>query len=108
MHASTARTPTILTAGANDRCTSAGQAREFYQALINHSVDSELVIYPGEGNCVRRFPAVTDYLTRLVTLFERALAGPVRRWDPSGSASARFSAAGRITRAAQRRCFIES
>jgi dipeptidyl aminopeptidase/acylaminoacyl peptidase len=71
MHASKARTPTLLTAGAKDRCTPAGQAREFYQALISHGVDSELVIYPGEGHGVSRFPAVTDYLTRLVTWFER-------------------------------------
>jgi dipeptidyl aminopeptidase/acylaminoacyl peptidase len=71
MHASRARTPTLLTAGAKDRCTPAGQAREFYQALIGHGIDSELVIYPGEGHGVSRFPAVTDYLTRLVTWFER-------------------------------------
>jgi dipeptidyl aminopeptidase/acylaminoacyl peptidase len=71
MHASKARTPTLLTAGAKDRCTPVGQAREFYQALIGHGVDSELVIYPGEGHGVRQFPAVTDYLTRLVTWFER-------------------------------------
>ncbi len=71
MHASKARTPTLLTAGAKDRCTPAGQAREFYQALIGHGIDSELVIYPEEGHGVRRFPAVTDYLTRLVTWFER-------------------------------------
>jgi dipeptidyl aminopeptidase/acylaminoacyl peptidase len=71
MHASKARTPTLLTAGAQDRCTPAGQAREFYQALIGHGVDSELVIYPGEGHGVSRFPAITDYLTRLVTWFEK-------------------------------------
>jgi dipeptidyl aminopeptidase/acylaminoacyl peptidase len=79
MHASKARTPTLLTAGAMDRCTPAGQAREFYQALISHGVDSELVIYPTEGHGVRRFPAVMDYLTRLVTWFERYMpAGDVR------------------------------
>jgi dipeptidyl aminopeptidase/acylaminoacyl peptidase len=71
LHASKARTPTLLTAGAKDRATPTGQAREFYQALIGHGVDSELVIYPGEGHGVSRFPAVTDYLTRLVTWFER-------------------------------------
>jgi dipeptidyl aminopeptidase/acylaminoacyl peptidase len=71
MHASKARTPTLLTAGAKDGCTPAGQAREFYQALTGHGVDSELVIYPEEGHGVSRFPAVTDYLTRLVTWFER-------------------------------------
>jgi dipeptidyl aminopeptidase/acylaminoacyl peptidase len=71
MHASKARTPTLLTAGAKDRCTPPGQAREFYQALVGHGIDSELVIYPGEGHGVSRFPAVTDYLTRLVGWFEK-------------------------------------
>ncbi len=71
MHASKTRTPTLLTAGAKDRCTPAGQAREFYQALLGHGIDSELVIYPGEGHGVSRFPAITDYLTRLVTWFEK-------------------------------------
>jgi dipeptidyl aminopeptidase/acylaminoacyl peptidase len=71
LHASKATTPTLLTAGANDRCTPAGQAREFYQALTGHGVDSELVIYPQEGHGVSRFPAVTDYLTRVVTWFDR-------------------------------------
>ena len=32
---------------------------------------SQLVIYPGEGHGVRRFPAVTDHLTRLVMWFEK-------------------------------------
>jgi dipeptidyl aminopeptidase/acylaminoacyl peptidase len=67
MHGSKARRPTMLTAGAKDRCTPAGQAREFCRPLIGHGGDSELVIYPGEGHGVSRFPAVTDYLTRLVT-----------------------------------------
>jgi dipeptidyl aminopeptidase/acylaminoacyl peptidase len=71
MHASKAVTPTLLTAGAKDRCTPAGQAREFYQALIGHGIDSQLVIYPEEGHGVGRYPAITDYLTRLVTWFER-------------------------------------
>jgi dipeptidyl aminopeptidase/acylaminoacyl peptidase len=71
MHASKTRTPTLLTAGARDRCTPAGQAREFHQALIGHGVDSELVIYPEEGHGVSRYPAITDYLTRLVSWFEK-------------------------------------
>jgi len=71
LHASKATTPTLLTAGAKDRCTPAGQAREFYQALTGHGVDSALVIYPDEGHGVSRFPAVTDYLARLVTWFEK-------------------------------------
>jgi dipeptidyl aminopeptidase/acylaminoacyl peptidase len=71
MHASKAKTPTLLTAGAKDRCTPAGQAREFYQALIGHGIDSELVVYPEEGHGVSRYPAITDYLARVVTWFEK-------------------------------------
>jgi Dipeptidyl aminopeptidases/acylaminoacyl-peptidases len=71
MHASKARTPTLLTAGAKDRCTPAGQAREFYQALIRSWRRLGTGDLPGEGHGVSRFPAVTDYLTRLVTWFER-------------------------------------
>jgi len=71
MHASKARTPTLLTAGAKDKCTPAGQAREFYQALIGHGIDSELVVYPEEGHGVSRYPAITDYLTRIVTWFNK-------------------------------------
>jgi dipeptidyl aminopeptidase/acylaminoacyl peptidase len=71
MHASKATTPTLLTAGAKDRCTPAGQAREFYQALTGHGIDSQLVIYPGEGHGVSQFPAVIDYVTRLVAWFDR-------------------------------------
>ncbi|HEY1616551.1 MAG TPA: S9 family peptidase [Streptosporangiaceae bacterium] len=71
LHASKASTPTLLTAGAQDRCTPAGQAREFYRALLSHGVDSELVIYPGEGHGVSRLPALIDYLTRIVTWFEK-------------------------------------
>jgi dipeptidyl aminopeptidase/acylaminoacyl peptidase len=71
MHASKAKTPTLLTAGAKDRCTPVGQAREFYQALIGHGIDSELVVYPEEGHGVGRYPAITDYLTRLITWFEK-------------------------------------
>jgi dipeptidyl aminopeptidase/acylaminoacyl peptidase len=71
LHASKAKTPTLLTAGAKDRCTPAGQAREFYQALIGHGIDSELVVYPEEGHGVGRYPAITDYLTRLIAWFEK-------------------------------------
>src|SRR5262249_57845418 len=73
MHASKARTPTLLTAGARDRCTPAGQAREFYQALISRGVDSELGIYPGEGHGVSRVPAGPDYLAPLLHLCQKEM-----------------------------------
>jgi dipeptidyl aminopeptidase/acylaminoacyl peptidase len=57
MFASKVRTPTLLTAGLQDRCTPPGQAVEFYRALQEHGVESEVVIYPQEGHGVRQMPA---------------------------------------------------
>jgi dipeptidyl aminopeptidase/acylaminoacyl peptidase len=65
------KTPTLLTAGSIDRCTPPGQAREFYQALVEAGVETELAIYPGEGHGVRKFPASIDFLTRVLGWFER-------------------------------------
>jgi len=66
-----ARTPTLLTAGSVDRCTPPGQAREFYQALLENGVETELAIYPGEGHGVRKLPATIDWVARTVAWFER-------------------------------------
>jgi dipeptidyl aminopeptidase/acylaminoacyl peptidase len=65
------RTPTLLTAGSVDRCTPPGQAREFYQALVEAGVETELAIYPGEGHGVRKLPATIDFMTRVLGWFER-------------------------------------
>lgn len=70
LHASKVRTPCLNVAGARDRCTPPGQAREFHQALRAHGVDSALVLYPEEGHGVRAYPAVIDFLTRALGWFE--------------------------------------
>ncbi|MGH2594504.1 MAG: alpha/beta hydrolase family protein [Actinomycetota bacterium] len=64
-------TPTLLTAGRNDRCTPAGQAIEFYRALRWRGIETEVVIYPEEGHGVVNFPALIDVMTRTVAWFER-------------------------------------
>jgi dipeptidyl aminopeptidase/acylaminoacyl peptidase len=64
-------TPTLLTAGTEDRCTPPGQAIEFYRALRERGVPVEVVIYPGEGHGVRKFPAYLDLVTRMTAWFER-------------------------------------
>jgi len=71
MFASKVRTPTLLTAGLQDRCTPPGQAVEFYRALQEQGVESEVVIYPQEGHGVRQMPAVFDFCARTVGWFER-------------------------------------
>lgn len=70
LQASKVRTPCLNIAGALDRCTPPGQAREFHQALRTHGVESALVIYPGEGHGIRSYPAVIDFLTRAIGWFE--------------------------------------
>ncbi len=59
-------TPTLLVAGGQDRCTPPEQALEFYRALSENGVASELVIYPREGHGVREFDAFVDYVTRVI------------------------------------------
>ena len=77
MFADRVRTPTLVVAGSDDRCTPPGQATEFHQALKEHGVETALAIYPGEGHGVRKFPAVIDMCARTVEWFERYM--PVRR-----------------------------
>lgn len=64
-------TPTLLTAGTEDRCTPPGQAMEFYRALHARDVPVEVAIYPGEGHGVRKYPAYLDLVTRTTAWFER-------------------------------------
>lgn len=68
-------TPVLLTAGRHDRATPVGQAVEFYRALRERGVPTEVVVYPQEGHGVSAFPAVLDLMTRTVAWFERFLPG---------------------------------
>lgn len=76
MFAANATTPTLLTAGAKDRCTPPGQAVEFFGALEAAGVEAELVLYPEEGHGVDDFPAAIDYSARCLGWFERHLRAP--------------------------------
>jgi dipeptidyl aminopeptidase/acylaminoacyl peptidase len=71
MSAGRVRTPTLLVAGSQDRCTPPNQAIEFYRALREHNVESALVIYPKEGHGVRQLPATIDLCTRIVSWLGR-------------------------------------
>lgn len=87
-HAHRSRTPTLLTAGLEDRCTPPGQAVEFFRALEEHGIDAELALYAGEGHGVRKLPAAIDLVTRTVAWFERHMAPSslAHRTEPSGPA----------------------
>ncbi|MGH7706035.1 MAG: alpha/beta hydrolase family protein, partial [Candidatus Dormibacteria bacterium] len=59
------KTPTLLTAGLQDRCTPPGQAEEFHQALLAAGTQSDLVVYPEEGHGVRQLRAKVDLGARM-------------------------------------------
>jgi dipeptidyl aminopeptidase/acylaminoacyl peptidase len=73
LHAASVTTPVLLTAGWRDRATPVGQAVEFYRALREQGVPSEVVLYPEEGHGVGELPAIIDLATRTVAWFERFL-----------------------------------
>jgi dipeptidyl aminopeptidase/acylaminoacyl peptidase len=73
LHADRVTTPVLLTAGRHDRATPVGQAVEFYRALRERGIPTEVVKYPQEGHGVGEFPAALDLATRTVGWFERFL-----------------------------------
>ena len=70
MWADKAKTPTLSTCGALDRCTPPEEAVQFHNALLENGVKSVLVTYPQEGHGVRKWPATVDYAARMVSWFE--------------------------------------
>ena len=61
-----ARTPTLILGGANDSSNPVGQSTGLYRALKHFGVETELVLYPGEGHSPRR-------LAHNIDMFERIL-----------------------------------
>jgi dipeptidyl aminopeptidase/acylaminoacyl peptidase len=49
-HAAKCKTPTLIVHGEDDLCTPLGQAVEFYNALVEHGCETELLILPREGH----------------------------------------------------------
>lgn len=71
LHARSAKTPTLNVAGGRDRCTPPTQAMEFHRALVENGVESELVIYPGEGHHIEGIDAQIDLCTRMLEWLDR-------------------------------------
>jgi dipeptidyl aminopeptidase/acylaminoacyl peptidase len=61
----------VQTTGRLDEATPSSQALAFHKALLEHDVESVLVIYPEEGHDVHRYPAIIDRCARAVAWFER-------------------------------------
>jgi len=78
MYAHQAKTPTLSICGALDRCTPPTEAAQFHGALLQHGIESVLVTYPEEGHGIRGIPAVIDQAARMVSWFEKHMAGSER------------------------------
>ena len=64
------RTPSLITTGARDRATPAGQAVELYRALREQGVAAELVVTQ-EGHGISDLAARADWAARSVAWLER-------------------------------------
>lgn len=67
------KTPTLLLVGERDGECPAPQSREFWHALKTLGVETELVIYPGEGHVFNQADHERDVMTRLTHWFDHYL-----------------------------------
>ena len=67
-------TPLLIQVGENDARVPAEQSIQFYKALNDiGKVDTELVIYPGQGHSIREARLIKDLVMRNVEWFEKWL-----------------------------------
>jgi dipeptidyl aminopeptidase/acylaminoacyl peptidase len=73
VHAHRCRTPTLVTAGALDRCTPVEQGEQLYAAIAASGATTELVIYPREGHVLIERAHALDQIRRTTDWFDRYL-----------------------------------
>ncbi|TIX86231.1 MAG: S9 family peptidase, partial [Mesorhizobium sp.] len=64
-------TPTLIIHGELDRCTPLGQGQEFYCALLERGVPTELIVYPREGHSFEESAHRLDKARRTLAWFDR-------------------------------------
>jgi dipeptidyl aminopeptidase/acylaminoacyl peptidase len=65
------KTPTLMVAGDRDAEVPVTQSYEYWHALRERGVPTQLVIYPGEGHLFSKVPDQADVTKRLVAWFDR-------------------------------------
>jgi dipeptidyl aminopeptidase/acylaminoacyl peptidase len=68
-----ARTPTLILGGRDDESNPVGQSIGLYRALKHLGVETEMVLYPGEGHSPRRGSYNIDMFTRILDWYDRHL-----------------------------------
>ena len=68
-----ARTPTLILDGEEDANNPVGQSKGLYRALKHFGVETEMVLYPGEGHSPRRGSYNVDMFERILAWYDRHL-----------------------------------
>jgi dipeptidyl aminopeptidase/acylaminoacyl peptidase len=68
-----ARTPTLILCGEDDANNPVGQSKGLYRALKHFGVETEMVLYPGEGHSPRRGAYNIDMFERILSWYDRHL-----------------------------------
>jgi dipeptidyl aminopeptidase/acylaminoacyl peptidase len=71
-----ARTPTLILDGADDQSNPVGQSIGLYRALKHFGVETQLVVYPGEGHSPDRWSHNVDMFARILGWYEAHLKDP--------------------------------
>jgi dipeptidyl aminopeptidase/acylaminoacyl peptidase len=68
-----ARTPTLIFDGEDDATNPVGQSKGLYRALKHLGVETEMVLYPGEGHSPRNGSYNVDMFERILAWYDRFL-----------------------------------
>jgi dipeptidyl aminopeptidase/acylaminoacyl peptidase len=71
-----ARTPTLIFDGEEDTANPVGQSKGLYRALKHLGVETEMVLYPGEGHSPRNGSYNIDMFERILNWYDRLLKSP--------------------------------
>jgi dipeptidyl aminopeptidase/acylaminoacyl peptidase len=67
------KTPTLVLVGERDGEVPEPQSREFWHALKTLGVDTQFVVYAGEGHAIRQPDHRRDIMERMVAWFDHYL-----------------------------------
>lgn len=80
-----AHTPTLIFDGADDKINPVAQSTGLYRALKHLGVETEMVLYPGEGHSPRKGAYNVDMFKRLLDWYDRHLKVPSREAAPAAT-----------------------
>jgi dipeptidyl aminopeptidase/acylaminoacyl peptidase len=75
-HVHQARTPTLFLHGEHDNDVPIAEAEQFYIALMDVGVDTQMVRYPREGHGLRETKHVADSIERSIAWYRKYFAKP--------------------------------